>query len=55
MLSGVADAPQVIPLTHCHLISPNSYPRWTMLQQALGSAHLAYDGLSQAVPQVMQF
>ncbi|EIE21183.1 glycosyl transferase [Coccomyxa subellipsoidea C-169] len=44
---------QVVPLTCCHLILPETYPRWTMLRQALGSIQLAYDGLLQAVPKVM--
>lgn len=46
---------QVIPLTRCQLILPKTYPRWTMLGQALGSVRLAYDGLSQAVPEVSIF
>ncbi|CAL8469297.1 g8838 [Coccomyxa elongata] len=49
----VQDRFQVVPLMHCDLISPKRYPRWTMLQQALGSVQLAYDALALAVPEVV--
>ena len=47
------DGMQVVPLARCDLISPKRYPRWTMLQQALGSVQLAYDALALAVPEVI--
>ena len=35
------------------LVAPESYPRFTLLLQSLGSASLALEGLRQAVPEVL--
>ena len=43
---------QVVRLQRRELVLPESYPRFTLVLQAIGSARLALEGLRQVVPEV---
>ena len=50
--ASVVSCWQVVRLHSRHLLLPERYPRFTLLRQALGSARVGYEALTNAVPEV---